>query len=225
MILNDFTKALAQLGDAKFRNVLLGALAVTVALLAGATWIVQLLLPDQVILPYVGEIEFLSWLLSGFALVAMIGLSVVLMVPVASAFTGFFLESIADAVERKHYPDLPPVPHTPVADVLLDSLKFLGVIVVVNLLALVIYFASTLLAPVIFWIVNGILLGREYFQMVAMRRLGRKDADALRRKHRFQIWLAGFLMAVPLSVPVVNLLVPVLGAATFTHLFHRLNRQ
>ena len=108
---------------------------------------------------------------------------------------------------------------------LLDCLKFMGLIIVVNLLALVIYFASNLLAPVIFWIVNGILLGRKYFQMVAMRRLGRKDADALRRKYRFQIWLAGFLMAVPLSVPVVNLLVPVLGAATFTHLFHRLNRQ
>ncbi len=225
MIFSDFTKALGQLGDPKFRKVLLGSLAVTVALLAGATWIAQLLLPDQVILPYFGEIGFLSWLLSGFVLVAMIGMSVFLMVPVASAFTGFFLETIADAVERRHYPDLPPVPRTPFGDVLLDSLKFLGLIVVVNLFALVIYFASTLLAPVIFWIVNGILLGREYFQMVAMRRLGRKDADALRRKYRFQIWLAGFLMAVPLTVPVVNLLVPVLGAATFTHLFHRLNRQ
>jgi len=69
------------------------------------------------------------------------------------------------------------------------------------------------------------LLGREYFQMVAMRRLGRAGADALRKKHRLQIWLAGFLMAVPLSVPFVNLFIPVLGAATFTHMFHRLNRQ
>lgn len=225
MIFSDFTKALAQLGDAKFRKVLLGSLGVTVALLAGATWIVQLLLPDQVILPYFGEIGFLSWLLSGFALVAMIGLSVFLMIPVASAFAGFFLETIADAVERKHYPDLPPVPRTPLADILWDSVKFLGLMIVVNLIALAIYFASTLLAPVIFWIVNGILLGREYFQMVAMRRLGRAGADALRRKHRLQIWVAGFLMAVPLSVPLVNLFVPVLGAATFTHLFHRLNRQ
>lgn len=225
MIFSDFTKALAQLGDTKFRKVLLGSVGVTLVLLAATTWIVQLLLPDVIILPFFGEIEFLSWLLSGFALVAMIGMSVFLMVPVASIFTGFFLETIADAVERKHYPELPPVPRTPFGDILLDSLKFLGFIIVVNLFALVIYFASTLLAPVIFWIVNGILLGREYFQMVAMRRLGRKDADALRRKYRFQIWLAGFLMAVPLSVPLLNLFVPVLGAATFTHLFHRLNRQ
>lgn len=225
MIFSDFTKALAQLGDAKFRRVLLGSLAVTVLLLAGATWGVQLILPDQVVLPFFGEIGVLSWLLSGFVLVAMIGLSVFLMVPVASVFIGFYLESISEAVERKHYPDLPPAPRTPLADTVLDSLKFFGLIVVVNLLALVIYLASTLLAPVVFWVVNGILLGREYFQLVALRRLGRKEADALRRKHRVQIWLAGVLMAVPLSLPVVNLIVPLLGAATFTHLFHRLNRQ
>ena len=32
-------------------------------------------------------------------------------------------------------------------------------------------------------------------------------------------------MAAPLSIPLVNLLMPVLGAATFTHLFHRLQGQ
>jgi uncharacterized protein involved in cysteine biosynthesis len=36
------------------------------------------------------------------------------------------------------------------------------------------------------------------------------------------IWAAGILMAVPLSVPLLNLLVPVLGAATFTHITHAL---
>jgi len=57
-----------------------------------------------------------------------------------------------------------------------------------------------------------------------MRRLGRKGAKALRARHPLQIWVAGTLMAAPLSVPILNLLIPVLGAATFTHLFHRLNR-
>jgi hypothetical protein len=37
-----------------------------------------------------------------------------------------------------------------------------------------------------------------------------------------QVWLAGTLMAAPLSFPVIGLFVPVLGAATFTHLFQRL---
>jgi len=39
------------------------------------------------------------------------------------------------------------------------------------------------------------------------------------------VWLAGFLMAVPLSLPLFNLLVPVLAVATFTHLVHRLSAR
>ncbi len=224
MIFSDFKKALAQVTDPRFLGVLLRGLGLTIALLAALTWGVQLVLPDGVVLPYLGEVVWMSKLLSGFALVAMIGLSVILMVPVAALFTGLFLETIADAVEQRFYPHLPIVPRTPLRDLIIDSVKFAGLIVVVNLFALIIYFASTLLAPVIFWIVNGLLLGREYFQLVAMRRLGREGANKLRAQHRMEIWLAGTLMAMPLSVPVVNLLVPILGVATFTHMFHRLNR-
>lgn len=225
MIFDDFFKALGQIGDPKFRSVLLRGIGLTVLLLAGITWGIQLLLPDSVSLPWFGEIAWLSTLLSGFGLFAMIGLSVFLMVPVASAFTGLFLDQITDAVEAKHYPHLAPAKGTPIGDALMDSLAFLGLLVVVNLMALAIYLLSTMLAPVIFWIVNGFMLGREYFQMVAMRRLGRKGAKVLRRRHFGQIWLAGILMVVPLSVPILNLIVPVLGVATFTHLFHRLNRD
>jgi uncharacterized protein involved in cysteine biosynthesis len=78
------------------------------------------------------------------------------------------------------------------------------------------------LAPIIFWGLNGFLLGREYFTLAAIRRVGRTKAKQLRRRHVGRIWLAGALMAVPLSVPLVNLLIPILGAATFTHLFHAL---
>ncbi len=225
MILNDFTKALGQFGDPKFRRVLLSGIGLTVLLLAGITWGIQWLLPDSVSLPFFGEIEWLTTLLSGFGWVAMIGLSVFLMVPVASAFTGLFLDQITNAVEAKHYPHLAPAKGTPLGEALIDSLAFIGLLVVVNLLALIIYLLSTLLAPVIFWAVNGFMLGREYFQMVAMRRLGRKGAKALRRRHMGEIWLAGILMVIPLSVPIVNLIVPVLGVATFTHLFHRLNGE
>ena len=76
----------------------------------------------------------------------------------------------------------------------------------------------------IFYALNGFLLGREYFQLAAMRRIGRVDARAMAKRRQGTIWIAGCLMAVPLSVPFINLLIPVLGAATFTHLFHKLNR-
>jgi uncharacterized protein involved in cysteine biosynthesis len=152
-------------------------------------------------------------------------MSMFLMVPVASLFTGLFLEQVADAVEVKHYPLLPPANKVNFSDALIDSVKFFGLLIVVNLLAVVIYLLSTLMAPIVFWIVNGILLGREYFQLVAMRRLGRKGANELRKKHRFTIWLAGFLMAVPLSLPLINLFIPVMGVAVFTHIFHKLNKS
>ncbi|MBR9863372.1 MAG: hypothetical protein GYB24_08050 [Rhodobacteraceae bacterium] len=221
---DDFAKALGQIGDPKFRSVLLRGIGLTVLLLAGVTTGVQFLLPDSVSLPWFGEIGWLSTLLSGFVLVAMIGLSVILMVPVASLFTGFFLDQVVDAVEAKHFPALEPAQSVSFSETLMDALGFFGLLVLVNLLALVIYLLSTLAAPLVFWAVNGVMLGREYFQMVAMRRLGRAGAKQLRARHRGQIWLAGAMMAIPLTVPVLNLVIPVLGVATFTHLFHRVNK-
>jgi uncharacterized protein involved in cysteine biosynthesis len=75
----------------------------------------------------------------------------------------------------------------------------------------------------VFWAVNGWLLGREYFQLVAARRLGHRAATQLRKRHALQIWALGAVMAVPLSVPVVNLFVPVLGVAAYCHMYHRLS--
>ena len=222
MILNDFLKALSQIGDRRFQGVLWGGIGVSVGLLAGLTWLALWLLPDTVSLPWYGEVVWLSRLLDGFAIAAMLGLSVFLMVPVSSLFMGLFLEVVAGAVEERHYPDAGPAKGAGFADILFDSISFLGLIIVVNLLGLVVYLLSTVAAPLVFWVVNGILLGREFFQLAAMRRLGRSGARQLRRRHRVEIWAAGVLMAVPLTIPVVNLLVPVVGAATFTHLYHRL---
>ena len=58
--------------------------------------------------------------------------------------------------------------------------------------------------------------------LVAMRRVGRKRAKELRRKHFLTVWIAGILMAMPLTIPLLNLVIPILGAATFTHLFQLL---
>jgi CysZ protein len=77
----------------------------------------------------------------------------------------------------------------------------------------------------VFWLVNGWLLGQEYFMLVAQRRLGRVAARGLRRQNRLTLWAAGTLMAAPLSLPLINLVIPVLGVATFTHIFHRIARQ
>jgi uncharacterized protein involved in cysteine biosynthesis len=56
-------------------------------------------------------------------------LSAILMFPVASLVIGFFIEDIANAVEAKHYPDLPPVTKIPFTEVLIDATKFMGVLI------------------------------------------------------------------------------------------------
>jgi CysZ protein len=103
--------------------------------------------------------------------------------------------------------------------------NFLGVLMGANLLAILLYVFFAPAALFIFWGLNGFLLGREYFTMAATRRIGRAGAKKLRRRHMGSIWIAGILMAIPLSVPLLNLVIPILGAATFTHLFHRLTSR
>ncbi|WP_210878011.1 EI24 domain-containing protein [Roseovarius autotrophicus] len=229
MILSAFLRTLGQIGDRRFRKVLFLGVALTLALLVAVyalvLWLIQTMVGDTTVLPILGEVTWVGDLLSFGSLALMIALSVFLLVPVASAITSLFLDEVAQAVEDRHYPGLPPAPAVPFGEALRDTVNFLGVIIGANLLALILYAIFTPFALFIFWGLNGYLLGMEYFQLAAMRREGREGARLLRRKHRLTIWAAGVLMAIPLSVPMVNLVVPVLGAATFTHIYHAIRRR
>lgn len=226
---SDLGRAVRQLGDPRFLGALAKAVAVTLVALTAVFWAVVAglgwLLPDTISLPWVGAVPALDTILSWAAIVALLGLSVILMVPAAAAAVGFFLEDVAAAVEARYYPGLPAVTPQPLAQQVGESLRFLGLVMMANLGALVIYLLVPPLAPVIFWMVNGYLLGREYFTLVALRRLGRDRAEALRRQHALRIWALGTAMAVPLSLPILNLIVPLIGVAVFTHQVHRLAPQ
>lgn len=226
-MIGDALRAIAQMGDPRFRRVLLTGVGLSLALLIGFSvvliWLAQWLVGPSVTLPWIGEVTWLDEA-AGVALVPVVLVaSVFLMVPVASAFTGLFLDRIAAAVEDRHYPHLPPPRPQPWSETIRETAGFLGLVLGVNALALVAYLLLAPFALFIFWAVNGFLLGREYAQMSAARHLPPDRARAFRTRHRARIWATGVLMAIPLSVPVLNLLVPVLGAATFTHLFHRLS--
>jgi len=229
VILQAVLRATAQFSDPAFWGVAAKAIALTIVTLIGlgaaVIWGIGWLLPDQINLPWIGTVTWVENAISWAAVPLMAVLSVFLMVPVASAVTGLFLEDVADAVEARHFPHLPPATPLGIAQTLRESLGFLAVMAGANLLALVLYLIFLPFAPLIFWGLNGFLLGREYFQLVAARRVGLKEAKQLRRKHALRIWLAGGVMAVVLSVPMLNLLVPILGAATYTHLFHTLQSR
>lgn len=229
VIFASFGAAVSQIGDPRFRRVLFLGIGLTIALLigtyAGFLALLDWAVGEEATLPLVGEVTWIGDLLAWGSLFAMLFLSVFLMVPVASAITSMFLDDVAQAVEDRHYPHLPKVSRTPFWDSMRDTVNFLGVLIFANLLALFLYALFAPLALFIFWGLNGFLLGREYFQLAAMRRVGRAEARKLRRRHIGTIWLAGILMAMPLSIPLLNLVIPILGAATFTHLFHRLSIQ
>ncbi len=227
IILNAFFSALGQIGDPRFRGVLMRGVGLTLLLLivacAGAIWLINTLSGNEISLPFVGAVPWLNDVLSYSGIVLVLILPIFLMVPVASAITSMFLDEVAQAVEDKHYPSLPKVPPVPFGETVMDTISFLGVLIVANLLAFILYAIFPPFAPFIFWAMNGFLLGREYFTLAAMRRLGREGARKLRAQHSTTIWVAGTLMAIPLSVPLVNLVIPVIGAATFTHIYHGLS--
>jgi len=100
-------------------------------------------------------------------------------------------------------------------------LAFATVAVGLNLLLLPFYLLLLWFPPayaVLFYGVNGYLLGREYFEQVAMRRLDPEAARRLRRAHQGRIVLAGVAIAFLLTVPILNLIAPVLATAFMVHL-------
>jgi CysZ protein len=137
----------------------------------------------------------------------------------AAAIAGIFADDVIDAVEAKHFPALPPARPVPVLSAVADGLKLAAISLVVNVLAL-----PLLVIPPVYvlftWGVNGWLLGREYFEMVAFRRMDRATAHELRRRHNRIFTIAGVMIAVCLTIPFVNLVAPVLGAAFMVHVAH-----
>ena len=229
MIFTSFFKAIAQLPDARFQRVLWIGLGLTIALLilirALFLGLINGFTAESFTLPVVGEVTWIDDLLSWGSVLLLLVASFFLMVPVASAITSLFLEDVAEAVEAKHYPHLPSVPRTTFFDGLRDSVNFMGLLIVGNIIALILIAVLTIPGIIVFYALNGFLLGREYIQITAMRRLGRAGAKKLWRDNLGTVWLAGCLMAVPLTFPLINLIIPILGAATFTHLFHRLAQK
>jgi len=226
MILSDFLKSVAQFDDPKFRRVLWRGMGLTIALLIAACLLVNFginqLLSSAWAANLIGDQSWLGALINVGGVLFTIALSIWLMVPVTSAIIALFLDEVAQAVEARHYPHLPKQTATKLQDQILVGIRFLGILLLANIGALILSMIVPLLAPFVFWATNGYLMGREYFQMAAMRRMPRAQAQELYQRHQGSIWTAGILMAIPMSIPLVGLFIPILGAATFTHQFERL---
>lgn len=195
-----------------------------VALQAGVFALVRIFTPGSFTLPWIGTVidvgNALSW--SSLALFPLMG--IFLMAPVAAAFSGLFAEQVSDRVEIIHYPD-DRGQGVDFMDGLLESLGVMAAVLAVSVLSLIATPFLGPFAPILFFGANGWLLGREFFQMAARRHLRAPEANALRRSRSGQITLTGVAIAVLLTVPVLNIVVPVLASAVFTHLFHLIRRS
>ena len=90
--------------------------------------------------------------------------------------------------------------------------------VIVNM-GLLIFLLIPPVFPFVFFAANGYILGREYFELVALRRVQPQEAKRLRKENKREILISGLVIALLLTVPVVNLLAPVIGVAVMVHLF------
>ncbi len=144
---------------------------------------------------------------------------------VIAAAIGWFAEDVARAVERRYYPDLAPPSGMGVWASVWATLRFTAVALLLNLLALPLYLVLPGANVLIYLALNGYLLGREYFELVAGRRLPGFKVVAMRQWVRARLWLAGVAIALLLTVPVLNLVAPVVAIAFMVHLFEGLRRS
>ncbi len=144
-----------------------------------------------------------------------------LFVVIVQLVAGFYLEDIIRAVEARHYPDLPPASGQSAAGAALTSLQYLAILVALNLLAMPFYLIP-LFGVVVFYVVNGYLIGREYFELVALRRIDAKSAKTLRKAERGKVLGVGMLITVLFSLPLINLVAPIVAAAAMVHIFEGL---
>jgi CysZ protein len=206
------------------RSVLFKSLGLTVLLLAGL-WFGLGELFSLVAMPWLdaflpGLPDWAGWAGTIAAIIAGVGLALVLalfVAPVTAVMAGLFLDEIAEVIETRDYPEDAPGRAMPLGESIRQSLGFLLVVAFGNLLALLL-----LLVPGInlaaFFLVNGYLLGREFFEFAAMRSMSPADAKRLRSRHSTTVFFAGLIIAAFLSVPLLNLLTPMFAAGMMVHL-------
>lgn len=163
-----------------------------------------------------------NWLLDTFTGIALFFVVLLMFPVIVVTIAAMLLDYVVDAVEAKDYPHLPPTRPISNGFLVLYIIKFTGLLLLVNILVLPLYLLLPGLNFVISWCVNGWLIGREYFDLVAMRRLTGRQMATLRRRHGGRLFRRGFVTAILMTVPILNLLMPVVAAASFTHTFHGL---
>ncbi|QFR34574.1 sulfate transporter family protein [Ancylobacter sp. TS-1] len=219
-MLRDAFTAFAETFSADYRRVLLRSIGLAVGLL------IALGIGAHYALTYLVALEW-RWAEITIDIIAAFGIligAVFLVPPVTSLVAGLFVDDVAAQVERTAFPQDPEGQPLPIGRSLALTLRFFGVTLAVNLVALLL-----LLVPgvnlVVFYVANAYLLGREYFQLAALRYRGEDEAALMRRHHSGTVFVAGLIVAAVVSVPILNLVTPIFATIFMVRLHKRLSRK
>jgi uncharacterized protein involved in cysteine biosynthesis len=215
-VIRAFELAVAQLGDPRLRSVLWQSLGLSlllqIAIGALAWWALQRYAHVDI-----GWVNTLVHWAGGAAVVV---LSLMLFPASFGIVVSIFMERIADIVESTHYPELGPARGIPIWTGIWTGLVFLVAVIVLNLVMLPFYIIAIFVAglgAVLFYALNGWLTGRMYYELVALRRRSPAEVRAWRKANVWPLWLTGTATVFLGTIPVLNLIVPVLGTAAMVH--------
>ena len=219
-MISDALRALRETFSPSFRRVMWISLGLTVLLLAafgaGAQWGLDAM-------PLTGT-EWLDTIIDILSRFIAVVILIPLVLPVTTLVAGLFLERIAAEVEERDYPADKPGRDQPFFASIVTALRFTLVLIAFNLVALPFYFIP-IANVVVFWGMNGYLVGREYFELVALRHHDAKDTRGLRRTYFLSVFVAGILIAAFATVPILNLFAPVFGTVFMVHTYKRIKAR
>lgn len=212
---------LEQLGDKRLRSVLILSIGASLVLIIALAAVVGIALTS---LAETGT----GWLDEVIVWIGAIGtfvLALIFFPGSVQLVSGLFADRVADAVMAGHYPDAPAPRHVPLGEVVGDGLRFAAITIGLNIVALPLYFILPGFNLLIFYGLNGYLLGREYAEMVGQRTMDRMSLRAFREANRGSLFVGGVLIAALSTIPVVNLTTPVVATAFAVHEHERLRRR
>jgi uncharacterized protein involved in cysteine biosynthesis len=217
-----FDLALRQLGDPKLRAVvwqsLLLSLVLQIAIGVLAWWALQ----HFATFHWEWVNSAIRWLGGGAVTV----LALILFPASFGIVISVFMERIADIVEGKYYPELGKARGIPIWTGIWTGVVFLLAVVILNLVMLPLYLVALFVAglgAVLFYALNGWLTARLYYEQVALRRRNPAEVKAWRKANAGVLWLTGIVIVFLGTIPILNLIVPVLGTAAMVHVAQTLS--
>jgi uncharacterized protein involved in cysteine biosynthesis len=167
-------------------------------------------------------LNILAWIVSIAAGLGVVLGGIFLMPAITSLVASVFVDDVADHVEREHYPAERPGTALPLGVAIPEGVKTALLTILVYLVALpFVLFAGA--GFLIFFIATAWLLGREYFELAAMRFRSPAEAKAMRKDNAASVFTAGLFIAAFVSIPIVNLATPLFGMAFMVHMHKRLS--